>query len=384
MLNENYTYHALIPRVLARGTAKHPDRKSIKRLMQELYGASFAADIRKLGNKQIMSFGMDVVDDQYINSDLFCHAADFLHELIFEPCLEDGLFRQDYVVQESQNLKQQILSIVNDKAEYSAMRLNQIMNEGADFTKCVFGDADELDNIDAQKIYSVYSEIMSTHPVDIFVVGDVDESRVKQIVAEKFNFKNRITLPEYIAENKYPTQVHRQTENMDVKQAKLNIGFRTNITASSSEYVKLCMFNEIFGGGLNSKLFMNVRERASLCYTVYSALDKFNGQLFVYTGINPENDTKAYEIIKEQLRAIIDGDISDFEMEAAQKEYRTRLKAVNDSAAAMVNYTYSNIMVGAETSAEELLDEIMQVTKADIVEMANAIMEDTVFLLTVN
>ena len=385
-LDDDYTYHALIPNVLARGTVSYPDRKAIKRHLQDLYGATVAADVRKYGNKQVMSFGVGVIDDQYIQSEdsLLEQAVEFLRQLIFEPTTENGLFRQDYVVQEAYNLKQQILSIINDKAEYSAMRLNREMNPGKVFTKCVFGDADELDNIDENRLFRVYKSIIATNPVDIFVAGDVDVARVTEIIKNNLVFGDRGSLPEYIPEPVYPTEVKYKQEKMDVKQGKLNIGYRTNMTAQHEDYCKLLMFNEVFGGGLNSKLFMNVREKASLCYTVYSAVDKFNGQLFVYTGIETANYQKAYDIIKEQLQAIIDGDISDFEMEAAVKEYRTRLKAVNDSMAQMVNFCYSNILAGVRISTEEQEQKICSVTKADIVDIAGRIAEDTVFFLTNN
>lgn len=385
-LNDNYTYQALIPPVLARGTRLLPDRKSIKRLMQELYGASFSSGVRKLGNKQIMCFDMSFVNDRYIDhsDDLFERSCDFLHEILFDPFMQNGVFRQDYVLQESFNLKQQILSIINDKAEYSAMRLNQVMNPGKSFTKCVYGNANELDNINEQKLFDVYKSVINTNPIDIFVVGDVCPDEIAKKISDKFNFVDRLSLEKYVPEVVIPSKVTNETEHMDVKQGKLNIGFRTNITASHAHYHKLVAFNEIFGGGLNSKLFMNVREKASLCYTVYSAVDKYNGQLFVYTGIDSANYQKAYDIIKEQLLAIINGDISDFEMSAAKKEYRTRLKAVNDSAAAMVNYCYGSIVSGNTASTDEFMELIDSVTKDDVIAIAKSLLEDTVFFLTGN
>ncbi len=381
-LNENYTYHALIPQILKRGTKKHPDQKSIEILMQDLYGANFFTSIRKYGNKQILSFNMDIIDEQYLlsNEDLLSNAVNFLNELINEPLLENDLFKHEYVLQEAFNLKQQIMSIKNDKTSYSINRLNEEMNPGADFTKCEYGSADELDSIDPHKLICVYKKIISENPIDIFIVGDIDVQKARNLFSV-FNFNNKKSLATYVPVFYLPENVRYSEELMDVQQGKLNIGFRTNIIQVHQDFYKLLMFNSIFGGSLNSKLFMNVREKASLCYYCSSRVDKFNGQLIVYTGIDVLNYQKAYDIIKEQLQACISGDITDFEYDAAIKDFESSLKSINDSAASMVNYCYSNIQAGVSTTPEEYISNIKKVTKEDIIRIASSLKEDTIYFL---
>lgn len=383
-LDENYTYHALIPSILCRGTKSHPDQKSIEILMQDLYGANFSSSVKKFGNKQVISFSMDFIDEQYtvLKENLFDHAVDFLHELIFEPTTRDGLFLQEYVMQESFNLKQQILSIINEKDQYARFRLNQEMNPGKSFTKCVYGDENELNNIDPHKLFDIYKDIINNNPVDLFVVGDVDAENVSNIFRNKFNFNDRKALPEYIPESIVPSNIKNVTEAMNVNQGKLDIGFRTNILASNKDYFKLVVFNTIFGGSVNSKLFMNVREKASLCYHVASYVDKYNAQLFVVTGIDIQNRQKAYDIIREQLEAIKNNDISDSEFYSAINDIKSNNKAINDSAYSMILYYYSNMIAGLYVSRDEYISAIESVKKEDIPEIASRICEDTVYFLT--
>ena len=382
-LNDNYTYHALFPQVLKRGTVLHPDQRSIEMLMQELYGANFGTSVKKYGNKQILSFSMDIADSQYIQSheNLFSYAVNFLHELMFEPVTENGLFRHEYVLQEAFNLKQQIMSIINNKFEYSRKRLIEEMDSGKQYVKCEYGNEKELDNIDPQRLFEVYKDVIDNTPVDIFVAGNIDENEIKSVFADKFNFTNRKALKPYSPDTVIPQSVRFVDEAMDVKQGKLNIGFRTNITAADPDYFKLLMFNAVFGGTVNSKLFMNVREKASLCYDVGSSVDKFNGILTVCTGIEPSNREKAYNIIMEQLSAIINGDISGFEYDSSIKDFRTRAKAIKDSAFAMINFHYGNHMAGLDVSPEEYTELIQNVKKEDIPEIASKIYEDTVYFL---
>ncbi len=380
-----YSLRAAVPYILARGTQKHPDRKSINKYMKDLYGASYSCGVRKYGSDQILNFSMSIVNDRYVSSSdsLFDRAVDFLHELIFEPLTENGLFRQDYVVQESDNLKQQILSIINDKEEYAMFRLNQEMNPNMPYTKCVYGDIDSINDFDGEVLYNTYKQLITQKPVDIFVVGDVEMQSVADQLSKKLEFTARSPRTLHEIKNIYPQRTKQFKEIANVKQGKLNIGYRTNIEPLSNDFFKLCMFNEVFGGGLNSKLFTNVREKASLCYSVYSSVNKFTKQLYVATGIDPSNKQRAYDLISAQLDAMKKGDISDFEMESAKKEYKTRLRAVTDSAAGAVNFYYGNmIAAGKFVSPEKYNQNTAKVTRDDIVCIANKIMEDSVFFLT--
>lgn len=383
--SEAYSQRAVIPYILARGTQKHPDRKCINKYMKELYGASYSCGVRKYGSDQILNFSISIVNDRYVNSDnsLFDRAVDFLYELMFEPVTENGLFRQDYVVQESDNLKQQILSIINDKEEYAMFRLNQEMNPQMPYTKCIYGDIESINGFNCEMLYDTYRQMISQKPVDIFVVGDVEMQTVAEQFNKKFNFTARSPRTLHNIKNIYPQRTKEFKEIANVKQGKLNIGYRTNTEPLSNDFFKLCMFNEVFGGGLNSKLFTNVREKASLCYSVYSSINKFTKQLYVATGIDPTNKQKAYDLINAQLYAIRNGDISDFEMESAKKEYKTRLRAVTDSAAGAVNFYYGNmIAAGKFVSPEKYNQNTAKVTKDDIVYIADKIAEDSVFFLT--
>lgn len=385
LASDAYSLRAAVPYVLARGTQNHPDRKCINKYMKDLYGATYSCGVKKYGFDQILNFSMSIVDDRYVNSSdsLFNHAINFLHELIYEPLQENGAFRQDYIVQERDNLKQQILSIINDKEEYAQFRLNALMNPGEPYTRCVFGDINEIDSINGDTLSDVYKNTVFEKPIDIFVVGNVELQYVADAFCKKIDFNARKPHIRHDVKNVYPQKLNEFKEIANVKQGKLNIGYRTNITPLSEEYFKLCMFNEIFGGGLNSKLFVNVREKASLCYSVYSSINKFTKQMFVATGIDTANKQKAYDLINLQLDEIRKGNISDFEMDAAKKEYKTRLRAITDSAAGAVNFYYSNmIAAGKFVSPEKYNQNTSKVTKDDIVTMAKKIQEDSLFFLT--
>ena len=382
-LNDNYTYHALFPQVLKRGTVLHPDQRSIEVLMQELYGANFGTSVKKYGNKQILSFSMDIADSQYIQSheNLFSYAVNFLHELMFEPVTENGLFRHEYVLQEAFNLKQQIMSIINNKFEYSGKRLVEEMDPGKQYVKCQYGDEKELDNIDPQKLFEVYTDIINNNPVDIFVAGNIGESEIKSVFADKFNFSNRKALKPYSPDTVIPQNVRFVDEAMDVKQGKLNIGFRTNITAANPDYFKLLMFNAVFGGTVNSKLFMNVRERLSLCYYCSSTIDRLKNVMFVISGVEAKKYEEARREIESQLAAVAEGRFTDDEFENAKAYLIDSIRGFTDSEGALASMMLAGTLRGELKTPEQEMQEIAAVTREDLIAIAKEAALDTVYFL---
>lgn len=379
----DYTYQALIPQVLERGTERFPDQKSIAVYLDELYDAGVSSNVSKYGNKQVLSFRITVINDRFTeNSEkLFPEAVKFLKDLIFKPVTENGLFRHDYVLQEAFNLKQQILSNINDKPNYSIKRLNEEMNPGKDFTKNVYGCIEDIESLDETRLFNVYKNIIENNPVSIFVVGDVDFENVKSEISNEFSLKARKALPLYIPDAVIPESTKYVEEKMAISQGRLNIGYRTNITMADDDFFKLVMFNSILGGTVTSKLFANVREKAGLCYSIGSFTDKFNGQLIIYMGIDCKNKDKALELTRAQIKAIANGDISDFEFDAALKDALSELKTINDSSASMTNIRFRGIMAGRVFDESEYRKGLLAVTKDDVIKIASLIKEDTVYFL---
>ncbi len=382
-LDSDYSYNALIPAVLRRGCKSYPDQKSIEILTQELYGASLSSGVRKYQSKQVLYFTINFVDGQYLSSgeDLTDKVLGFMYELMNEPVTENGKFRTEYVRQEAFNQKQYVLSLVNDKDAFARQRLLEEMAPGKPFTKCAYGDSKELDNIDEKHLFEVYKRLISENPVDIFVVGDIEPDIIKEKLSSRFRFSDRKALLPFTPEIVRPESVKTREEVMNVKQGRLNIGFRSDIAVSDKEFFDLVMFNAVLGGNVNSKLFTNVREKASLCYNIWSSYDRFTNILTIATGIDCKNRDKAYDIIMEQIKAIADSDISDFEFEASMKDVITRTRTVSDSALSMIFYRYADIMAGVDYPPDEYISKVSSVRKEALPAIASRIYEDTVYFL---
>jgi len=385
LAKETVSENALFPFVLRRGCNRYPTQQDLACRLEQLYGASFEAGVYKKGELQILHFYSGFVSDQYTSEkmNLFDEAGSLLLEVLTDPVTEDGLFRQDYFEQEKGNLIQRIQSRVNDKMQYAIQRCFEEMCAGEPYALHEDGDEAGAAAITRDGLMGRYRAMLAESPIYVFISGNVREDAIKRFT-DKFNLLERnyheLLNPPQV--QKQVSQVKRVEEPMDVSQGQLCLGFRTQIEANSPDYFPLAIYNGVLGGGVQSKLFQNVREKESLAYTTFTMLEKFKGLLIAASGIETANREKAENVIHQQLKAICDGNITDLEMEATKNSFQTGIKSMQDSQGAMVDFFLSQILSGQNDTAEAFLEKLMKVEKQDVVRISKNIALDTVYFLT--
>ncbi len=225
-----------------------------------------------------------------------------LKELIFEPLYEGDGFNKVLFEEEKFLLEQEINSRVNDKMQYSMERCIETMCKDESYKIHKYGDVDQLNKITPSSLKSHFEDILKTSLIDIIVIGDIDSEEVRAKVDDTFSFE-RTNIIEIGRETyKHPVEdVTYKVEEFDVQQGKLNLGFRTQIGYKDPLYHASLMFSYVFGGGANSKLFRNVREKESLCYYVFSRIEKFKSLMLVGSGIEVENYDLTLKLILKEL-----------------------------------------------------------------------------------
>lgn len=383
-LDDDYTYNALIPAVLKRGCEGYENQKEIGAYLEEQYGALFDVGVQKRGERQILRFSMDLVNEIYVGKDgLLAQAFYFLNRIITKPILENSIFKTDYVNQEKENLKNRILAMVNDKMQYSMERCIQEMCRDEKYARYALGSIEELNSLDPKRLFKVYQDMIATSPLDIFVVGDVDVEKISMLVKNSLDLEREHIkiIPETIIK-RVGVKEKRVVEEMDISQAKLNIGFRTNTSVNDSQYFPLVLYASILGGGPHSKLFINVREKSSLAYYAFASLEKYKGLMLIGSGIDQKNYLKALEIIMEQMKDMERGNISNKEFEAAVNAITTSLRGSKDEPGQLVNYYLGNTITGATYSLEDFIHGIHGVKLEEVVEVSKKIKTDTIYLLS--
>ncbi|WP_108024355.1 EF-P 5-aminopentanol modification-associated protein YfmF [Melghirimyces profundicolus] len=381
---ETVTLHALLPSVLQRGTRSYPSTVQLKRKLDELYGANMFGDVFKRGERHILQMGLELPDAAYLSEAdaLLDDGAAFLGELLHQPVTEGEAFRESYVKAEKKNLRQKIESLMDDKIRFAAHRCVEEMCEGEPYALFNHGRLQDLDAIDPQNLYTYYQELLSSRPIDLYFVGNLDTDRAVRLVENHFpsgNGARREISPAAVREG--AGEVREVVDRLDVNQGKLNMGCRTGVTLADDDYPALQMYNGILGGFPHSKLFINVREKASLAYYAASRLESHKGILTVQSGIEIDNYQKAVDIIREQFDLMERGEFTDAEVNQTRAMLTNQLKERQDRAHDLVDSHYHGMLSGRKRPLDQMIDEVQRVTADQVKAVAGKVRLDTIYFL---
>lgn len=380
------TLDSMIPAILRRGTEKLKTQEEIEKHLEELYGAGFDLGIEKIGDNHVLKFYLESISDEYLpqKENITDQGVETLLNIIFNPLTENGKFVQEYVDSEKRKLKQIIESKIDNKAAYSAEKTIEAMYDGSAYGLYKYGYIEDLENMQNQDIYNRYQEIITQGKIDIYVSGTFNEKQVEEQITQKLqNIKART--PQYIinnetTENKQKRQAQEIEEKLDVAQGKLVLGLDILKNEPNSRFA-ISLYNVILGESANSKLFQNVREKASLAYTAGSNYIRQKGNIIIRAGIEIENKEKALEITKQQLEAMKQGDFTEEDIDNAKKYMINGIKTVEEGQDTEITYYIGQELSDLHTSLEEYQKQIEAVTKEDIIEIANKVEINTIYFL---
>ncbi|RYM07132.1 insulinase family protein [Sporolactobacillus sp. THM7-7] len=378
------TARALLSHVLKNATAESPVPQQLERRLDDLYGATLSSGLAKKGNAHILSLAITVANERFISdrTPLLEQALNLLAEVAFRPLTRNGAFDKAVVSKQQRSLKQYIRSVYDDKIRYANQRLIDEMCSQEIFRLHTYGYAEEVDGISPEALYETWRTMLAQDKIDLYLVGQVEPETAFEQVKNVFHFaerpaqaiKEERTLPA-------PEKVRIVEERQAVAQGKLNMGFRTDIVLGDRLYDAFQVFNGLFGVFPHSKLFMNVREKASLAYYASSSYEGLKGLLIVNSGIESVNYDKAVSIIKDQLKDIQGGRFSKGEMDQTKALLRNILLESLDSPFSIVNLLYQRVLGSTFTSVEDRLKNIDAVTRDEIIEAAKRTALDTIFFL---
>ncbi len=381
---DTVTKRGLLPHVLQSSTNKYKTTTSLQSYLEELYGANFYIDLAKKGEYHVITLSLEIANEKFLKESepLLQKGLQFLSEVLLKPNVENEMFHEETVEKEKRNQKVRIQAVYDDKMRYANSRLVEEMCKGEPFALHANGIYDEVDSITASSLYEYYQTSIQEDQIDIYVIGDVNEGEVDSMCEGIFTLNERTPKKLQHGEKSSIAEVNEVIEKEDVKQGKLNVGYRTNIRYGDPEYFALQLFNGIFGGFSHSKLFINVREKASLAYYAASRLESHKGLMMVMSGIDFKNYEQAVGIIKEQLEAMKNGDFTDGEMDQTKAVIHNQLLETIDTARGLIEVLYHNVVSDTSTPLNEWLEKIQAVTKDDVVHAAQKVETDTIYFLT--
>ena len=380
---EEAAMNALIPTVLLRGCRSCPDLRSITNRLDELYGASVGTMVRRVGDYQTTGMYCAFLEDRFaMTGDRILEPMmQFLGELLLEPVTEEGGFDRNFVAGEKKNLIATIESELNDKRAYAMGKLLRTMCREDSFGIPRLGDADSVAAIKSKALYDHYQHILRTSPIELFYVGSTAGETVAALVKKMLAPIERAYLPLAPQTAFHDAGGSDASEEMDTAQSVLCMGFATDITGKSLSFAAMQILNTVFGAGLTSKLFMQVREKMSLCYAIGSGYYASKGIMTVSAGIDQEKEAQVREEVLSQLDACRRGEITEEELKAAKETILSSLRGIHDSPGSIESYYATHQISGTFRSVERYRQEIEAVTAEDVVAAAKTVKLHTTYFL---
>lgn len=384
---ENVTKNAVISAVLRRGSKTMPSQEEISKQMEEMYGASFDCGLDKMGDNQVLKFYIETVNDNFLpqkGEDMLKVSLEKLLEIVLNPYIENDGFKPEYVEQEKNNIKQRIDGKIDNKARYALDRCIEEMYKDEPFGLYKFGYVEDLKSIDGKNLYEYYQELISSCKIDIFVSGILKDD-INQVVIENENVKKlKERTPAYVVPKELNKTLSKEekviTESMEVTQGKLILGLDVCLDKDDFRYDTL-IYNSILGGSANSKMFQNVREKAHLAYVASSNYFRYKNNIFVNCGIEIGNYEKALELIKGQIEDMEKGEFTEEDIENAKKGIVATIKTIDDEQDTGITYYFGQELSKSGLSIEEYMERIEQVSKEDVIHVAENVAINTVYFL---
>ena len=379
---DEVTKNALLPLVLKRGTEEYDTNLKIQKKLEETYGANLSIAINKRGEKHVLRFTVETVNGDYIrDKDYIYEVIDLMKAIIFNPVLDKGYFRKDYVEQEKENLRRRIEGRINDKRSYALDRCIEEMCKNEKFSIYPLGNISDLENLNEDILYKHYQDLLRTSPIEIFYVGDYDEKLVEYMKnIGEIERENVLTIPRERIISGVQTK-NMVYQDLDVTQGKLVLGFRTGIPYEDRLYNGLLVASDILGGGPNSKLFRNVREKESLAYYITSTILKYKSIMLIDGGIEFSNFDKTIDIIKKELEEMKRGNFTEEDIEISKKSIKSSTESIKDSIFLISEFFFSQRLSDDNRSLEEIIKDIDSVTKEDIIQAISKVILDTIYFM---
>ena len=376
------TIRNILSDMFMQSSKKYNSKRELTIKAQDLYAAGLRTTNSRLGNYINTDFYLTVLNDKYTEDGNFASSLEFLSEIMFNPDVENGKFNEEKLDIVKSTCRSALNSIKEDASNYSLIRMAEAFGEGEPISYRMMGYLEDLDDITGTSLYEYYLDMIKNDFVDIFVIGDISIKETTDLIKKyfKFDILKKLKMPFMVEEKKPRRSKLVFNEEIDNTQSKLAIGCRINGLSEYERNYPLTLFNGIFGGCSDSKLFKEVREDNSLCYTIYSITNKLDNVLLIRAGIDKENYKKTVSLIEKNLKDMCNGKFDETDILMAKEYYNTALEEIEDSQSKIINNYLMMELINTD-DIDVKREKMSKVTKSEIVKVAKKVTIDTIFCL---
>ncbi len=377
---ESVQNHALLFELLRRGTEQYTTKALLYRRLDDLYASSISPFNRRAGDMQLLGLNADFLGERYVGGDLLAHIVELMAQMLYRPYCPEGHFHTPYVESEKKHLRDAIRARINSPRSYAKAHCRKLLCQGEPYALSLIGEEESIDAITPEALSAARDAVLQNVTPTFFYVGDTDPARVAELLSRAFSVAGKAPVYSTLVKP-FAGEVLRETQQMPLCQGKLYLGYRTDVSLSHPLSYATVMLNEILGGSAASKLFLNVRERRSLCYHCSSTLDLYKGVMFAGSGMKVANRALTEDAMRAEFDAIVRGEITDNELHAAKRALDNAYRQMFDNPGAMFGFYIGRALAGIDETIEERREMLGKVTRDEVVEAAAHLREGAVFFL---
>lgn len=376
------TLRNMLANILVKSTKKYQTEREMIIETENLYNIGYSGGTSISGNYSILYYEMTFLNEKYTEDKMSEKTLQFLADILFNPNSTNNKFNEKLFNLAQKEIKSNIENFKESPEKLATILLYENMDKKASYSYLADGYLEDLEKINASNLYQYYKSVLQSDIVDIFIIGNIEPERIKQVMGTNFliNTIKKPATSHYLMHTKFRKRVKTVKVTRKINQSILKIGFKLdNLSDFERKYV-INIYNYIIGGGPDSKLFQTIREKNSLCYHISSKINKVFNVMTITAGINAINFKKTVTLIKKEIKNMQKGDFKEEIIDAAKKVYTSSILSMLDSP-----YNVIGIYEGKEYFNTDLvetrIEEINKVTKQMIIEVSKKIKMDTIFLL---
>ena len=378
---EDITIRNMLTNFMTYSTNTYKTKRDLVLKTQDLYAASIYTRCYRSGRYNMTNFYLSILNEKYTEKGMLEESLKLLSDVIFNPNFNDKdtyleiyKFLSDAYLKKLENIKE-------NTTGYSMIRMLEEMDKDEAYSYRDIGYIEDLKKITLEDMIDYHKKLINNSLIDIFIIGDINDD-IEKMIEKYFDFKTfkRPKVNQIITHNKRSVKVKEIKETNKSNQSKLSIGCKVGDLSEFERNYVLTLYNLLIGGSSESKFFQIIREKNSLAYYASSSLNKLDSLMLIKIGISRKNYDKTIKLVKELMKDMENGKFTDEDINMAKTNYISMLNEIEDNEDAIVETYMAKDLLNLG-DIDERKEEIMKVTKEDIINVAKKVKIDTIFLL---
>lgn len=369
--------------MLETSNALYPTSQAFREKLANLYGANYSTSLSRRGLVHYLDINLSFVRDQFLSRKnmLADEILDFLKASLFFPLSNGQAFDTKTFEIEKRNVLTDLETEIENHFYHAHRELNNLFYDLPEMRIPRVATIELVEKETAETSFAAFQQMLSQDQIDFFFIGDFNEIAVREKIQE-FQFSEREQPLQLSYQQNYSNITREKLEQRDVHQSIVELAYHFSSQYGDSAHLPLIVLNGLLGGFAHSKLFVNVREKESLAYTISSSFDIFSGLMRIYAGIDRANRTKTIALINRQILDLKRGHFTDEELEQTKNMLKNSILLAQDRQNTLIERDYMSSVLGKKfLSLEAWLRALENVSKADLIEAAQQLKLQAIYFM---